>query len=72
MQNSIGEQLVQDGLLTPSQLEQAYTWQKHNGRQLAYAITYLGFVTQEQLTHYLNLELPVPQRIEDTGLSEVS
>ena len=70
MQNSIGEQLVQDGLLTPSQLEQAYTWQKHNGRQLAYAITYLGFVTQEQLSQYLNLELPVPQKIADTGLSE--
>lgn len=70
MRNSIGEQLVQDGLLTPSQLEQAYVWQKHNGRQLAYAITYLGFVTHEQLTQYLHLELPVPQRIADTGLSE--
>ena len=30
----------------------------------------MGFVTQEQLAQYLNLELPVPQRIEDTGLSE--
>ena len=70
MQNSIGEQLVQDGLLTPSQLEQAHVWQKHNGRQLAYAITYLGFVTHEQLSQYLNLELPVPQKIADTGLSE--
>lgn len=71
MLNSIGEQLVQDGLLTPSQLAQAYTWQQHNGRHLAYAITYLGFVSQAQLTQYLDLELPVPQRVEDTGLSEV-
>lgn len=49
MAKSIGELLVQEGLLSPEQLEQAIILQRRSGGRLTDVISSLGFLSEEQL-----------------------
>lgn len=71
MAKSIGELLVQDGLISGEQLDEAIALQRRTGGRLANAITALGLLAEEQLNQFLYPEPPVPLKIIDTGLSDV-
>jgi type IV pilus assembly protein PilB len=56
----IGELLVEAGLLSQSQLEQALFAQRKDGRKLGQLLTELGLVSEVQLTQALSRQLAVP------------
>jgi type IV pilus assembly protein PilB len=56
----IGELLVEAGLLSQSQLEQALFAQRKDGRKLGQLLTELGLVSEVQLTQTLSRQLAVP------------
>jgi type IV pilus assembly protein PilB len=56
----IGELLVEGGVLTQSQLEQALFAQRKDGRKLGLLLVELGFVTEVQVTQTLSRQLSVP------------
>jgi type IV pilus assembly protein PilB len=56
----IGELLVEAGVLSQQQLEQALFAQRKDGRKLGQLLIELGFATEEQLTQTLSRQLSVP------------
>jgi type IV pilus assembly protein PilB len=56
----IGELLVEGGVLSQSQLEQALFAQRKDGRKLGHLLIELGLVTETQLTQTLSRQLSVP------------
>jgi type IV pilus assembly protein PilB len=56
----IGELLVEAGVLSQSQLEQALFAQRKDGRKLGQLLIELGLVTEVQLTQTLSRQLSVP------------
>jgi type IV pilus assembly protein PilB len=56
----IGELLVEGGVLSQSQLEQALFAQRKDGRKLGLLLVELGFVTEVQVTQVLSRQLSVP------------
>jgi type IV pilus assembly protein PilB len=56
----IGELLVDGGVLSQSQLEQALFAQRKDGRKLGLLLVELGFVTEVQVTQTLSRQLSVP------------
>jgi type IV pilus assembly protein PilB len=56
----IGELLVEGGVLSQSQLEQALFAQRKDGRKLGQLLVELGFVTEVQVTQTLSRQLSVP------------
>jgi type IV pilus assembly protein PilB len=56
----IGELLVEGGILSQSQLEQALFAQRKDGRKLGQLLIELGLVTEVQLTQTLSRQLSVP------------
>jgi type IV pilus assembly protein PilB len=56
----IGELLVEAGVLSQSQLEQALFAQRKDGRKLGQLLIELGFVSEIQLTQTLSRQLSVP------------
>jgi type IV pilus assembly protein PilB len=56
----IGELLVEGGVLSQSQLEQALFAQRKDGRKLGLLLVELGFVTEVQVTQTLSRQLSVP------------
>lgn len=55
----LGEMLVQDGKITPAQLEKALDRQRRSGQTLGTNLTELGFVTEIDLLDYLSKQLGV-------------
>ncbi len=60
MAKRIGELLVEGGVLSQSQLEQALFAQRKDGRKLGLLLVELGFVTEVQVTQTLSRQLSVP------------
>ena len=56
----IGELLVEGGILSQSQLEQALFAQRKDGRKLGQLLVELGLVSETQLTQTLSRQLSVP------------
>lgn len=60
MAKRIGELLVEGGVLSQSQLEQALFAQRKDGRKLGLLLMELGLVSETQLTQTLSRQLSVP------------
>jgi type IV pilus assembly protein PilB len=60
MAKRIGELLVEAGVLSQSQLEQALFAQRKDGRKLGHLLIELGLVSEIQLTQTLSRQLSVP------------
>ena len=58
---SLGESLVEEGLLTPDQLAQAKQEEKLSGQPLRRVVVKMGFLQEEELTGFLSLRLGVPR-----------
>lgn len=56
----LGDLLVQDGMITESQLQQALTDQKQNGRKLGVTLIDLGFIDEHDLLEFLARQLNIP------------
>lgn len=56
----IGELLIEAGVLTAAQLEQALKAQRNDGRKLGHLLIELGFVGETVLTQALSRQLAVP------------
>ena len=60
---SLGESLVEDGIITSDQLKQAEAETKRQGLRLREVLVKLGFITEEDLVDFLSNKLNLP-RIE--------
>jgi type IV pilus assembly protein PilB len=60
---SLGESLVEDGIITADQLKKAQEEEKRRGERLVKVLVRLGFITEEDLVMFLSGKLNVP-RIE--------
>jgi MSHA biogenesis protein MshE len=56
----IGDLLVQSGIITQVQLEQALASQKETGRKLGKTLVELGFVREPELLEFLSRQLQIP------------
>ncbi|RAL22783.1 type IV-A pilus assembly ATPase PilB [Lujinxingia litoralis] len=56
----IGELLVRENLVSPSQLKQAQDRSRRDGSRLGYELTRLGFVEEGELTSFLSRHFGVP------------
>ncbi len=56
----IGELLLKENKITPTQLQEALTYQKANGGKLAMNLVKLGFVRDEEITALLSRQYGVP------------
>jgi type IV pilus assembly protein PilB len=59
-QEQLGEMLIQEGLLTPEQLQKALNEQRQNGTRLGFNVVSLGFVGEANLTRVLARQYRVP------------
>ncbi|MFA4889698.1 MAG: GspE/PulE family protein, partial [Candidatus Omnitrophota bacterium] len=60
---SLAESLVEDGIITPEQLQKAQDEEKRSGERLRNVLVKLGFIAEEDLVSFLSDKLGVP-RIE--------
>ncbi len=60
---SLGESLVEDGIMTADQLKQAQTEEKRTGQKFSKVLVKLGFIDESDLVSYISDKLNVP-RIE--------
>lgn len=56
----IGEMLVEVGILTPEQLQQALREQRETEERLGDVLINKGYITQEQLVEVLEFQLGIP------------
>lgn len=63
VKRSLGEALVEEGILTPEQLRKAQDEEKRSGLRLRKVIVKMGFIEEEDLVTFLSARLGVP-RIE--------
>jgi type IV pilus assembly protein PilB len=56
----LGEMLLQEGLITPAQLEKAMAEQKATGKRLGHALIDLGYITEDNLLKVLGKQLDCP------------
>ncbi len=64
----IGEVLIEQGFITPEQLEQGLAKQKQSGMQLGKTLVELGFITESKLIDVLSAQLDV-QRVKLSGFT---
>ncbi len=60
MASKLGELLVKEGIITPSQLEEALEYQKLHGGRLGSILIKLGFATEDQVTSILSRQYGYP------------
>ncbi len=60
MASKLGELLVKEGIITPSQLEEALEYQRLHGGRLGSILIKLGFATEEQVTSVLSRQYGYP------------
>ncbi len=60
MASKLGELLIKEGIITPSQLEEALEYQKLHGGRLGSIIIKLGFAVEEQVTSILSRQYGYP------------
>ena len=66
---TIGQILIQEGIITMPQLKQALDYQKSHGGRLGEALVSLGFISPFELKQFFNVVPAVPMRAEQTGLT---
>ncbi len=60
MASKLGELLVKEGIITPSQLEEALEYQRLHGGRLGSILIKLGFATEDQVTSVLSRQYGYP------------
>lgn len=60
---SLGESLIEEGIITAEQLKQAQTEEKRSGLRLRQVLVKMGFIAEEDLVSFLSTKLGLP-RIE--------
>ncbi|MEH0743098.1 Flp pilus assembly complex ATPase component TadA [Vibrio cholerae] len=60
LRKRLGDLLVEEGIITEQQVEQALAAQKSTGRKLGAALIELGFLTEQQMLSFLSQQLNVP------------
>ncbi len=60
MASKLGEMLLKEGVITPSQLEEALEYQRVHGGRLGSILIKLGFATEEQVTSILSRQYGYP------------
>ncbi|NOI31357.1 GspE/PulE family protein [Vibrio coralliilyticus] len=60
LRKRLGDLLVEEGIITDSQVEEALAAQKSTGRKLGATLIELGFLTEHQMLTFLSQQLDVP------------
>ena len=60
LRKRLGDLLVEEGIITESQVEQALQAQKQTGRKLGDTMIQLGFLTETQMLEFLSQQLNLP------------
>ena len=60
LRKRLGDLLVEEGIITDSQVEQALAAQKSTGLKLGAALIDLGFLTEHQMLTFLSQQLDIP------------
>lgn len=60
LRKRLGDLLVEEGIITEQQVEQALAAQKSTGRKLGAALIELGFLTEHQMLSFLSQQLDIP------------
>ena len=68
MSTYIGESLVERGIITQAQLDEALQRQRVHGGRLGENLAALGHVSQNEVARLFRKAPPAPRRVEDTKL----
>ncbi|WP_299685758.1 GspE/PulE family protein [uncultured Vibrio sp.] len=60
LRKRLGDLLVEEGIITEAQVEQALVAQKSSGRKLGDALIELGFLSEQQMLTFLSQQLAIP------------
>tara|TARA_Y100001956_G_scaffold65059_1_gene65881 strand:- start:9171 stop:10895 length:1725 start_codon:yes stop_codon:yes gene_type:complete len=60
LRKRLGDLLVEEGIITEQQVEQALAAQKSTGRKLGAALIELGFLSEHQMLTFLSQQLDIP------------
>lgn len=60
LRKRLGDLLVEEGIITEAQVEQALSAQKSSGRKLGDALIELGFLSEQQMLSFLSQQLDIP------------
>ncbi|WP_428775068.1 GspE/PulE family protein, partial [Vibrio sp.] len=60
LRKRLGDLLVEEGIITESQVEQALNAQKTTGLKLGASLIELGFLTEQQMLSFLSQQLAIP------------
>lgn len=60
LRKRLGDLLVEEGIITEAQVEQALSAQKSTGRKLGDALIELGFLSEQQMLSFLSQQLAIP------------
>jgi len=69
MRETLGEKLIDSGLVSKTQVEKALSRQKLHGGRLGQNLILLGFISENDLNSFLSRKPRMPQNLEETGLS---
>jgi hypothetical protein len=68
MEPSLGERLLEEKVVTKTQLQAALERQRAQGGRLGHNLLALGYVNEEALATFFHHDPPPPQTVEETGL----
>ncbi|OEE79536.1 GspE/PulE family protein [Vibrio ordalii] len=60
LRKGLGDLLVEEGIITENQVEQALAAQKRSGRKLGDTLIELGFLSEQQMLSFLSQQLSLP------------
>ncbi|EKO3901927.1 MSHA biogenesis protein MshE, partial [Vibrio metschnikovii] len=60
LRKRLGDLLVEEGIITEQQVQQALAAQKQTGSKLGATLIELGFVTEQQMLSFLSQQLFIP------------
>ncbi|OEE41261.1 GspE/PulE family protein [Vibrio anguillarum] len=60
LRKRLGDLLVEEGIITENQVEQALATQKRSGRKLGDTLIELGFLSEQQMLSFLSQQLSLP------------
>jgi hypothetical protein len=69
MAKTLGERLVEEGLVDEAQVEKALARQRLHGGRLGHNLITLGLIDKNVLESFFRRKPPAPATVEDTGLS---
>ena len=69
MAKTLGERLIEEGLVEKSQVEKALARQRLHGGRIGHNLITLGFISKDVLEEFFRRSPPPPNSIEETGLS---